>query len=103
VECLSYCASHADAIQWPVAAVNEGREKSMKNLLATLLIAVPISAAVAAEEFYVVQNPDTKNCKISNKKDDGKNVMIGTSSYPSAEEAKKAKNAAPECKEEAKK
>jgi hypothetical protein len=75
----------------------------MKRVLATLLIAIPVTAAVAAEEFYVVQNPDTKNCKISNKKDDGKNVMVGTSSYPTAEEAKKAKNAAPECKEEKKK
>jgi hypothetical protein len=74
----------------------------MKRVLATLLIAIPVTAAVAAEEFYVVQNPDTKNCKISNKKDDGKNVMVGTSSYPTAEEAKKAKNAAPECKEEKK-
>jgi hypothetical protein len=59
-----------------------------------------ITAAVAAEEFYVVQNPKTKSCKVSNKKDDGQNIMIGTSSYPTAEEAKAAKNAAPECKEE---
>jgi hypothetical protein len=72
-------------------------------LLIASLMAFLISAAVAAEEFYVVQNPDTGNCKVSNKKDDGKNVMIGTSSYPTAEEAKKAKNAAPECKEEKKK
>jgi hypothetical protein len=72
-------------------------------LLTASLMAFLISAAVAAEEFYVVQNPDTGNCKVSNKKDDGKNVMIGTSSYPTAEEAKKAKNAAPECKEEKKK
>jgi hypothetical protein len=49
-----------------------------------------------------VQNPKTKACKISNKKDDGKNVMVGTSSYRTAEEAKSAKNRAPECKEEKK-
>ena len=55
------------------------------------------------EEFYVVQNPKTKSCKISNKKDDGKNIMIGTSSYSTADEAKAAKHAAPECKEEKKK
>ena len=69
------------------------------HLLAASLLAFLVSTAVAAEEFYVVQNPKTKSCKISNKKDDGQNVMIGTSSYPTAEEAKKAKNAAPECKE----
>jgi hypothetical protein len=69
------------------------------HLLAASLMALFVSAAVAAEEFYVVQNPKTGSCKISNKKDDGQHVMIGTSSYPTAEEAKKAKNATPECKE----
>jgi hypothetical protein len=67
------------------------------------LLAFLVSTAVAAEEFYVVQNPKTKSCKISNKKDNDNNVMIGTSSYPTVEEAKKAKNAAPECKEAKKK
>ena len=69
------------------------------RLLAASLVAFITSAAVAAEEFYVVQNPKTGNCKISNKKDDGKNIMIGTSSYPTVEEAKAAKKAAPQCKE----
>jgi hypothetical protein len=75
----------------------------MKICLAASLMVFLVTAAVAAEEFYVVQNPETGNCKISNKKDDGKNVMIGTSSYPTAEKAKAAKNAAPECKEKKKK
>jgi hypothetical protein len=79
-------------------------EISMKiRLLAASLMAFLFTAAVAAEEFYVVQNPKTKNCKISNKKDDGEHIMIGTSSYPTAEEAKAAQKAAPECKEEKKK
>jgi hypothetical protein len=69
------------------------------HLVAASLMAFFVSTAVAAEEFYVVQNPKTKSCKISNKKDDGEMVLIGTSSYPTVEEAKKAKNAAPECKE----
>ena len=73
------------------------------RLLAASLMAFLFTAAVAAEEFYVVQNPKTGNCKISNKKDDGQNIMIGTSSYPTAEEAKAAQKAAPECKEEKKK
>jgi hypothetical protein len=73
------------------------------HLLAASLLAFLVSTAVAAEEFYVVQNPKTKSCKISNKKDNDNNVMIGTSSYPTVEDAKKAKNAAPECKEAKKK
>ena len=50
-------------------------------------------------EFYVVKNPKTAECKISNKKDDGEHVLVGTASYQTAEEAKAAKNAAPECNE----
>jgi hypothetical protein len=49
----------------------------MKICLAASLMAFLVTAAVAAEEFYVVQNPKTGNCKISNKKDDGQNLMIG--------------------------
>jgi hypothetical protein len=66
--------------------------------MCTLLVA----PALAAEQFYVVKNPKTGSCKISNKADDGQHVMIGTSSYPTAEKAKAAKNAAAECKEEKK-
>jgi hypothetical protein len=73
------------------------------HLLAASLLAFFVSTAVAAEEFYVVQNPKTKSCKISNKKDDGEHIMIGTASYKTADEAKAAKNAAPECKEAKKK
>jgi hypothetical protein len=69
------------------------------HLLAASLMPLLFTTALAAEEFYVVQNPKTGSCKISNKKDDGQHIMIGTASYATAEEAKKAKNAAPECKE----
>jgi hypothetical protein len=76
---------------------------SMKAYLLTAsLMAFLVAPAFAAEEFYVVKNPKTGSCKISNKKDDGQHVMIGTSSYPTAEQAKAAKNAAAECKEEKK-
>jgi len=69
------------------------------NLLAAGLMALLIGPAVAAEEFFVVQNPETKNCKVSNNKDDGKNVLIGTTGYATADEAKAAKAAATECGE----
>ena len=49
------------------------------NLLAAGLMALLIGPAVAAEEFFVVQNPETKNCKISNSKDDGQHLLIGMS------------------------
>jgi hypothetical protein len=69
------------------------------HLLAASLMPLLFTAALAAEEFYVVQNPKTGSCKISNKKDDGQHIMIGTASYATANEAKAAKNAAPQCKE----
>ena len=47
---------------------------------------------------FVVQN-EKGNCKVSNKKDDGQNKLIGTAGYATVEEAKAAKHAAPECKE----
>jgi hypothetical protein len=76
----------------------------MKPFLLTVsVMALMVAPAFAAEEFYVVKNPKTGSCKISNKKDDGQHIMIGTASYATADEAKKAKNAAPECKEEKKK
>jgi hypothetical protein len=68
-------------------------------LLAAGLTALLIVPAIAAEEFFVVQNPETGNCKVSNHKDDGQLKLIGTGGYATAEEAKKAKAAAPECKE----
>ena len=75
--------------------------KSMKiYLLTATLMTLLIGPLFAGEEFYVVKNPKTGSCKISNKADDGQHVMIGKSSYPTAKEAKAAKNAAPECKEE---
>ena len=39
-------------------------------LLAASLTTFLVTAAVA-EEFYVVKNPKTADCKISSKKDDG--------------------------------
>lgn len=68
-------------------------------LLAVCLMTLLVGPAIAAEEFFVVQNPNTGNCKVSNKMDDGKNKLVGTAGYATVEEAKIAKAAAPECKE----
>ena len=68
------------------------------SLVVAGFMALLVCPALAAEEFFVVQN-EKGNCKISNKKDDGENKLIGTAGYATAEEAKAAKTAAPECKE----
>ena len=50
-----------------------------------------------AAEFWVSQNPETKECKTSQKKPDGtKKVMIGATSYPTLDAAKAAKDVAVE-------
>jgi len=38
------------------------------DLLAVGLIAFLVTPAIAAEEFFVVQNPKTHACEVSNKK-----------------------------------
>jgi hypothetical protein len=60
---------------------------SMTIIIAT---ATPVLAA-----FWVSQDPATKNCKIVETMPDGKtSVMIGATSYPTADAAKSAKFAA---------
>ena len=60
------------------------------SLVVAGFMALLVSPALAAEEFFVVQN-EKGNCKISNKKDDGENKLIGTAGYATAENAKAAK------------
>ncbi|MGH6802318.1 MAG: hypothetical protein ACREC3_03005 [Methyloceanibacter sp.] len=61
------------------------------------ILTIFVTPALAAE-FYVAQDPETKKCKIVTEKPDGQAlIMIGTTSYPTKEEAKKAKKAAAEC------
>ncbi|MGC1711697.1 MAG: hypothetical protein WA717_08895 [Methyloceanibacter sp.] len=62
------------------------------NLLAAGLMALLIGPAVAAEEFFVVQNPETKNCKISNSKDDGQHLYnwnVGVGRFSAKNDARK--------------
>jgi hypothetical protein len=69
-----------------------------KYALTVIFIAAASPACLAAEEFYVFQDSETKKCKIMTEKPDGvKTIMIGTSSYTTREQAKAAKQAAPEC------
>src|SRR4051794_36120718 len=43
-------------------------EKSMKTLTGAILIAAFVTPALAADEFYVVQDTATKKCTIVDKK-----------------------------------
>ncbi len=68
-----------------------------KYILAAVLVA-SASTAMAAQEFYVAQDPKKKGCEIEHQKPDGvAKIMIGTASYATRAEAKAAKRAAPEC------
>lgn len=59
----------------------------MRTYLAASLLVFAVSPALA--EFYVAQDPVTKNCGIVETKPDGKTkIMIGTSSYATKDEAK---------------
>jgi len=70
----------------------------MQKYLVAAILVLGASPALASE-FYVAQNPSTKDCKIVNTKPDGTTMtMVGPSSYVTREEAKAAKKAAPECR-----
>jgi hypothetical protein len=63
------------------------------------LVALLTLPALAADEFYVAQDPVAKDCKIVKDKPDGKSlIMLGTSSYSTRDAAKAAKKTAPECR-----
>jgi hypothetical protein len=58
------------------------------------LLATPAAAA----EFYVAQNPTTKDCDVVEVKPDGQTlIMVGTGPYKTRKEARDAKKAAAEC------
>jgi len=69
------------------------------NIVLVGLLTFVVSPAFA-EEFWVAQDAATKNCAIVNQKPDGHTeIMIGTTSYATKEEAKAArlKSSAEEC------
>jgi hypothetical protein len=57
-----------------------------------------VTSPVLAAEFYVAQDPSTKECTIEETKPDGTTmIMIGKASYATKKEAKEARRAAAEC------
>ena len=64
----------------------------MKAYLVVVGLLTFVVGPALAKEFWVAQDPATKNCKIVNEKPDGQTkIMIGTSSYATREEAKTAR------------
>ena len=65
-------------------------------LFGVLMLAA--SPALAAE-FFVAQDATNKKCNVVTTKPDGTHqIMIGTQSYATKDEARAARKAAPECK-----
>ena len=71
----------------------------LKYVVVAVILTAFATPALAAEEWYVVQDPTTKKCDKTKKSPDGQTlVMVGTGSYATEDEAKAAMQAAPECK-----
>lgn len=71
-----------------------------RNFLATALAISAFSLpALAADEYFVAKNDSTKKCEVTTTKPDGTAMMqIGTVSYKTEDEAKKAMTEAADCK-----
>ena len=70
-----------------------------KLIMASAAIAVLAMPAFAATEFFVAKDAATKKCTVSDKKPDGKAmVMIGKLSFKTAADATTAMKTAAECK-----
>ena len=66
-----------------------------RRVFLTSLMFLIGTAGPALAEYWVSQDPTTKNCKIVEQMPDGKTqVMIGATSYPTKEEAKAARKVA---------
>ena len=63
-------------------------------LAASLLV---LSTPALAEEYYVAQDPSTKECGVVDAKPDGTTKVMVGKSYATKSEAYAAKNAATEC------
>ena len=70
-----------------------------KLILASAAVAVLAMPAFAATEFFVAKDVKTKKCAVSDKKPDGKAMMmIGEASFKTAVDATAAMKTAVDCK-----
>jgi hypothetical protein len=81
---------------------HQTEETDMKSKLAIVaisLLAFSLPALAATTEFYVAKNQATKKCEVSDKKPDGKTMMmIGKDMFKTKVEAETAMKAAADCK-----
>jgi len=69
----------------------------LRLFVTSMTIIIATATPVLAAEFWVSQDPATKQCKIVETMPDGKTaVMIGATSYPTKDEAKAARKVAME-------
>jgi len=69
----------------------------LKYIVVAAMLTAFATPAMAAE-YYVVQDPSTKKCKIAKTMPDGQSmIMVGTAPYATKDEAKAARTAAAEC------
>jgi hypothetical protein len=70
----------------------------MKRYVIVPVLLIAFTAPAIAGEFYIAQDPTTKDCDIVEEKPDGQTkIMIGKGPYSSAQEARAAKKDATEC------
>jgi hypothetical protein len=76
-----------------------GKETPMKKYVVVAAMLTAFTAPVMAAEYYLVQDPTKKKCRIVETKPDSQTmVMVGTGPYATREDAIAAKKAAAECK-----
>jgi len=70
----------------------------MKKYVVAAVMLAAFTAPALAADYYVVQDPTTKKCKIETTKPDGQSmVMIGEAPYATKDDAKAAKAASADC------
>ena len=70
----------------------------MLRYVVVVAVLTAINSPALAAEWYVVMNKAENKCEVTETKPDGeKLVMMGTATYQSKDEAKKARAAMTEC------
>jgi hypothetical protein len=69
-----------------------------KSLLTAAFVLTVTTPALAAAQFYVAQDPATKQCQVMNQKPDGTTMrQVGSGAYKSQAEAEQAIQSLNEC------
>ena len=70
----------------------------MYKALVTAAFVVALATPALAAQFYVAQDPATKQCQVMNQKPDGTSMkLVGSGAYKSEAEAEQAIQSLTEC------